>query len=562
MKKHLQTLVLLWLMSFTVIYKNVYAQAPSWAWAKSAGGTFIDYGWGCATDINGNVYITGYFNSSTITFGSTTLNNTNTNSDIFIVKYDPSGNVLWAKNAGGIDNDVGRSCATDGSGNVYVTGYFNSSSITFGSTTLTNASTSSDIFIVKYDPNGNVLWAQREGGTFSEWGYSCASDASGNVYVTGYFNSSSITFGSTVLTNANAGVADIFIVKYDSSGTILWAQRAGDIGIDYGWSCTTDVSGNVYLTGYFLSASITFGTTTLNNISTGSADIFIVKYDSSGTILWAQRAGGTNEDRGYSTATDVSGNLYVTGFFRSFTITFGSTTLTNANTGNDDIFIVKYDSIGTVLWAERAGGFADDIGYSTTTDAGGNVYITGEFQSSSITFGSTTLTNTNIGYTDVFIANYDMNGNVLWAKNAGGTGNDGGRSCATDASGNVYVTGTFYSLSIAFGSTTLTNANTINSDIFTAKLDIVTGVEENISSTKINVFPNPFSMQTVLKTDNPLRNATLTVDNCFGQTVAQIKNISGQTIVLSRDNLASGLYFVRLTQDSKLIATKKLIITD
>jgi hypothetical protein len=137
-------------------------------------------------------------------------------------------------------------------------------------------------------------------------------------------------------------------------------------------------------------------------------------------------------------------------------------------------------------------------------------------------------------------------------------------SVSADAPENVYVTGEFGSSSITFDSTTLTNSNAIYNDIFIAKLSttVTIGIEENNFIYEITVFPNPFSSQATLQTGNLLHNATLTVDNVFGQTVKQIKNISGQKIVLSRDNLVSGLYFIHLTEDNKTIATKKLIITD
>ena len=135
--------------------------------AKSAEGTYYDYGRSIAVDANGNSYVTGYFYSSTITFGLTTLTNSGVYSDIFVVKYDSSGNVVWAKNTGGTNEDKGYGIAVDAIGNSYVTGWFSSSTITFGSTTLTNSG-SDDIFVVKYDSSGNVMRAKSAGGTSND----------------------------------------------------------------------------------------------------------------------------------------------------------------------------------------------------------------------------------------------------------------------------------------------------------------------------------------------------------------------------------------------------------
>jgi len=406
-------------------------------WAKRAGGGSNAYGYGISTDADGNVLVTGSFAGS-ITFGTTTLNtNVFQNSDVFVAKYDASGNVLWAKSAGGNSIDTGSSISTDINGNVYVTGSFSSSSVTFGNITLTNAG-NHDIFIVKYDASGNVLWAKSADGTSDDRGLAVSTDAGGNVYVTGYFNSSSITFGTATLTIGGAWSGanrDVFIVKYDASGNMLWARRAGGNGREEARSISTDAGGNVYVTGFFMSSSITFGTTTLNG---GGGTVFIVKYAPNGDVLWAKAEGGTDVDLGYGISTDASGNVYVTGSFLSSSIIFGTTTLMNASISIDysDIFIVKYAPNGDVLWAISAGSTYADEGYGIATDVNGDVYVTGSFASSSITFGNTTLTNAGgvgISSPDVFVAKL---GSVITSISEGGTNNDLGFSISPNPATN------------------------------------------------------------------------------------------------------------------------------
>ncbi|MEO8086805.1 MAG: T9SS type A sorting domain-containing protein [Bacteroidota bacterium] len=432
------------------------AQVPSWLWATSPGGTSSSEARGNATstDAGGNVLVTGRFNSPSITFGSTTLTNGG-DFDFFVVKYSPSGNVEWATSAGGLAHDEGSGISTDANGNVFVTGYFDSPSITFGTTTLNNAGVR-DIFVVKYDSSGNVLWATSAGGTGSDAGYGITTDASGNVLVTGSFAIPSITFGNTTLTNA--GSLDIFVVKYDASGNVLWATRAGGTSSDVGIGISSDAGGNVAITGYFYSPSITFGNTTLTNASVGQPDIFVVKYDTSGNMVWASSAGGTGMDLGIGVSTDAGGNVILTGWFSGSSITFGNSTLISA--GSLDIFVAKYDASGNVLWAISAGGTDEEEGGAISTDAAGNVVVTGFFYSPSITFSNITLT--SAGLADIFIVKYDASGNVLWATSAGGTDDDDCRGISTDAGGNVFVTGIFYSPSITFGSTTLTNTGFIH----------------------------------------------------------------------------------------------------
>ena len=424
MKNIIFTLTILFFNSFTI-----FAQAPNFLWAQGAGSANSEYAKSTATDAAGNVYVTGIYNSPSITFGTTTLTNAGLY-DMFIVKYDASGNVLWVKGAGGTGNDYGLSIITDVTGNVYLTGWYNSPSITFGTFTLSNAAFA-DMYIVKYDASGNLIWANDAGGIGNDYGASIALDATGNVYVTGYFGSPTLTFGSTTLNSL--GLTDMFIVKYDASGNVLWANNAGGTANDYGLSTNTDMDGNVFVTGTFLSSSFSAETTSLTNA--GNTDVFVVKYNSSGALLWAKGFGGTAGDFGAISTTDMAGNLYVTGNYESPFISFGAVTITNA--GNQDIYIVKYDPSGNVLWAKSEGNTDGDFGNSITRDGLDNIYVIGWYNSLAITFGATTLNNT--GAHDMFITKYDASGNVIWAKNAGGTDDDFGANITIDALPTLYL---------------------------------------------------------------------------------------------------------------------------
>jgi len=516
--------------------KISYAQTPDWLWAKSAGGTNWDEASSVAVDDSGNTYVAGLFQSTTITFGSDTLTNAG-GGDIFLVKYAPNGNVLWAKSAGGTIDDYPYSVAVDDSGNIYVAGFFESSTLSFGSTTLTNVG-NNDIFLAKYAPNGNVLWAKRAGGTNWDEASSVAVDDSGNIYVAGYFYSPIITFGSITL--MSAGNVDIFLAKYDANGNVLWAKRAGGMSEDGAYSVAVDASGNIYMAGWFESLTITFGSTTLTNA--GWENIFLAKYDANGNVLWAKRAGGTNHDWAASVAVDTSGNIYVAGSFNSSTITFGSDTLTNA--GGYDIFLAKYAPNGNVLWAKSAGGTSYDVVISVAVDASGNIYVAGYFKSPTLTLGSTTLTNASAwGCADIFLAKYDTSGNVLWAKSAGGTYDDSANSVVVETSGNVYVAGEFQSPTITFGSTTLTNAGGRN--IFLAKLAYsfaVITTQTNVSCYAGN-------------------NGTATANAAGGGTYTYLWNTAPAQTTQTATGLAAGSYIVTVTDANGTPSTANVTIT-
>ena len=455
MKIFLKTLFFFLLAVFMFNSYPVYSQSPQWSWVKQAGGINNAEGRSIALDGSGNSLVIGHFQGS-VTFGDTTLNSLG-DWDIFVAKYDENGNVLWAEQASGIDFIGGNGIAVDGSGNSLVTGEF-FGNLTIGDTTLTSLG-GSDIFVAKYDENGNFLWAEQAGGTLHVGGFAIAVDVSGNSLVTGHFEGSAI-FGDTTLTSF--GGSDIFVAKYDGNGNLLWVEQAGGTNYEVGFGIAVDGSGNSLVTGWFMGTA-TFGNTTLTN--SGGPDIFIAKYDENGNFIWVEQAGGTDSQVGQGIAVDGSGNSLVTGWFMG-TATFGDTTLTNL--GGSDIFVAKYDENGNFIWAVQAGGINEEWGNGIAVDVSANILVTGSFLGSA-TFGDTTLT--SLGGSDIFVAKYDENGNFLWAEQAGGINNDSGYDIAVDVSGNSLVTGSFEG-SAAFGNITLTSAG--GADIFVAKIEHVT----------------------------------------------------------------------------------------
>jgi hypothetical protein len=444
----------------------------SWAWATKIGPQGYDYGSAVAAYTDGSVYVTGSF-TGTATFGSTTLTSSTGLPDMFLAKYDSNGSVLWAKNAGATMNAVGRSVAVLADGSVYVTGGF-AGKATFGSTTLTFVG-GTDIFLVKYDSDGNAVWARRAGSEWSgEEGKSVAVLADGSAYVTGSFTGSAM-FGSKTLTAVGQaslyGGEDVFLAKYDNDGNVLWATSAGGTGDEQGRSVAVLADGSAYVTGSFGTGqfgnsfggdSVAFGTTTLVS---ASYDIFLAKFDANGAVLWAKSAGGDGDDAGNSVAILADGSAYVTGAIANGDALFGSTTITAAS--GTDIFLAKYDGNGNVLWARSAGGTGNDGGYSVAARADGSACITGAATLGAL-FGSKSLSSTNETY--LFLASYDPDGNVLWARSVGGTGYDYGQSLAALADGSLYVTGVFgapFGGTTTFGTTAIAAAN--ESYIFLAK---------------------------------------------------------------------------------------------
>ncbi len=421
----------------------VEPQVPMNGWARTWGGPDYDYGYGVATDGSGNVYITGNF-KSTVDFdpGGGDPHTSNGDSDCFLSKFDSSGDFEWARTWGGYGYDRGFGVAADGSGNVYVTGGFNFN-VDFdpggGGSHTSNGDT--DVFLSKFDSSGDFKGARTWGGSSFDQGYGVAADGSGNVYVTG-------NFGGTVDfdpgggdQHTSNGFYDAFLSMFDSSGNFEWARTWGGTDYEHGYRVAADGSGNVYVTGYF-SGTVDFDPGGGDpHTSNGDEDVFLSKYDSLGNFEWAQTWGGSGPDQGYGVTVDGSGNVYITGYFRG-TVDFNPESGDpHTSNGDEDVFLSKFDSSGNFKWARTWGGSNWDMGEGVAADGSGNVYVTGNFKDT-VDFdpGNGEYLLTGGG---TFLSRFDSSGNFKWARTWGVPYWDKGCGVAADGSGNVYVMGNF-----------------------------------------------------------------------------------------------------------------------
>jgi PKD repeat protein len=459
--------------------------APSWTSSKSFGGKGEDVGNSITTDLNGNVYFTGNFKSSAITFGNFTLVNKDTSTtDVFIVKQNAAGTIVWAKSAGSGKNDVGNGITCDLNGNVLVTGGY-TDSITFGNTTLKNTGS----YLVKYDSTGNVLWAKNSKYSF---GNSVKTGLNGDVFITGGF---------------------FFVTKYDANGNLIWTNTAiPEIyyqgGFPYGGqavgnSIATDNMNNLYITGSF-ECSLSFDSIKFSSSNCcypgcgGGSNPFVIKYNNKGNVVWIKEISGgfKSSSFGYGLVTDNKGSPIVTGFIGNrFGINF--------------VFVAKYNSMGN-----RGPGSSNfDLGNAILNkneiaiDYSGATYVTGNY------FGNSLKT---------YISKIDTSGNYLWNKTVDwGAAN----SITVDPNKNIYILGSYTNSTITFDKT-LTNARGNTSDIFIAKI----GCSGASAATLTVSPPGPISL-------------------CDGDSITlrtTIKNPEWNNGVLNMDNKikTSGTYFV------------------
>ena len=366
----------------------------------------------------------------------------------------------WANSIGGINSDISYSIATDAAGSVYLTGYY-SGTIDLDPSAgvqehISNLGTR-DIFLAKYTTNGAYQWSYSFAGTGTDVSYRVAVDASGNIYIAGYFTGTlDLNAGGTLQPTlvSTAGSYDCFYAKYNSAGVLQYAKSFGGPSSDVLYDMDVVGVDEIYLIGYYYTSI----TVLLNSVSTtynsfGGADVYFGRFNSGGATSFGT-IGGTSSDVGYGIKGGA--NMYITGYFigtSDFNPSAGVTSLTASGTSSD-AFIAKYSTAASPVlsWVRQLGSGLSTYGYDITQSTSGDVYLTGIFQGT-VNFnpagtGVGAVNLTSAGGYDAFIARYFTDGTMpttaYWAKAFGGNSSDYCRGIYTDGSSNSYISGYFY----------------------------------------------------------------------------------------------------------------------
>lgn len=561
----MKNLTLILLFSFITI--STFGQTD---WAKNFGGASLDQGSDVVMDNFGNLYTTGFF-EGTVDFnpGTSVTNLSSVGArDFFIAKYDNLGQLIWAKGIGGGSHEHARSIALDASGNIFVAGDYNGlvdfdPGVGFSFQDVKGAS---DIFVAKYDPQGNFIWAKTFGGVGIESCRDMTLDAFGNLLITGvYQGTSDFDPNGGVINMTSAGQFDAFLLKLDVSGNYVWVKSIQSVNSNYINQVVVDHTGNIHVVGYFQGtadfdpSSATFSMTTI-----GDKSAFFAKYSPQGQLINAEMIGGSGFEIGKAIAVDLQDNIYITGDFRGV-VDFDPSVNSNfvTSSGIRDIFIAKYTSQGQFLWADKIGGTGDDQASAITLDNNNEAFVAGYFN------GSMTLSNaksfTSAGNTDIILGRYDTQGQLKYAICYGGGNGDEAVGLVANNNGTIYNIGWIQGVS-NFGNTTLNSAG--DRDIYLAKtlMENLTTTENPFTTeSNISIFPNPSNGQFNLKIDGfESENLTISIMDATGRILnSQIINTFGQTVYQEEFNISNqvttGLYFIRIASENSVI-TKKIFV--
>lgn len=347
-----------------------------------------------AVDLSGNVYLAGTINNAAV-----------------ILKYDSSGIALWSAKVDGTTFDRGKSVATDANGNVYLAGSTggNSSSgnIVYNAdnSTAFTFPTANAAFVVKYNSSGYAQWGVRVDSGGTDDGLSVHADASGNVYLAGYYSPASQASSAIVYNAANVssgfqfrvtsqvtGVAGAFAVKWNSSGQMQWGVSVDSTGNDYGYAITVDSSGNVYLAGS--TSAVIAKVYSANNVDSGisipaatASGVFVVKYTPSGAAIWAARIDSAGSDVCYGIAVDPNSNVYLTGIIGGTATVYNSNnTIALSLTTGSGSFLASYNSDGNSLWASTVSTGGMFTGGTISISNSGHIYISGRYSAGAIIY--------------------------------------------------------------------------------------------------------------------------------------------------------------------------------
>ncbi|MBK7849620.1 MAG: T9SS type A sorting domain-containing protein [Bacteroidetes bacterium] len=511
--------------------------AQTFQWSKSIQSEGFDEGYDLVADSAGNTYVAGQIEFDA-NFGNGIILSSAGIHDIFLAKYNPNGNLIWAKVAGGKGGDKIQSITLDGLGNLFVVGEFDDTCYWDGIMKVTNGPGVNNMFIAKYDTAGTIAWVRNisVGGFLQTRGYGVTCDEMGNVYACGATKGD--TYYDSTFLFTTAGDYDGMLVKFDPLGNFQWARRIGGTDSDKAYGVVSDHNGAVYLTGYFAGTAQFSPTVTLHG--NGHTDIFLSKFDVNGTLSWAVQAGDTGFDRAWDITKNVNGQILITGEFQSGH--FGNNMAYSK--GNLDMFLAAYDSSGNNLWVVSGGGEENDIGRGISHDTSGNVFVIGDYATTGI-FGADSVVSN--GFADVFIASYTADGsNLNWVRSFGGLGNDRGRGVGTDMTGNINVCGEFVD-SCVFDSINLIGDTLL--DIFVAK--IVPGnfcASQLFVATPINCFGEC----------NATANAVVTGHGPFTYSWSTNPVQSQATA----SGLCAGSYIVTVTDSRSCQSTAAITITN
>ena len=418
---------------------NPFPHQHTAVWGHQINSSQTDVANSMTFDAQGNAYVAGSF-SGTVDFdpgsdmhpliseGST---------DAFVYKTDHKGELVWAQRIGGPETDNGYDMTLDREGNIILTGSFHSivdfdpgpNESTLGSFG------QEDVFVLKLDPNGNFIWAQRVGGSKRDEPQGIAVDENNHIYITGYYSETAdFDPGPNIMNLISQGEEDIFIFSLTDQGELAWAKTIGGSYVDAARSIAVNANAVVVTGGFRDIADFDPGAAQQVLTSFGENDIFILQMNREGAFNWVSQFGNSGEDEGKAVIMDLTGNVFATGFY--------SDAINSSN--EEDMIVYALDPSGSSRWSKRTVNNGLDAGVAIAMQ-GDHVYVAGTFENVvDFDLGSKEIYLSSTGNSDIVVQQIDAdNGTLRWLNQFGGPNQDIACDIALAPYGKIGVTGYF-----------------------------------------------------------------------------------------------------------------------
>lgn len=490
----------------------IFLQAqPSILWEKSHGGSFDDDAF-CITRVFGNGYM--------IAGRSISPDGDRTNAlgsdDVWLLRINDNGDTLWQKSLGGTTYEV-----------PYIIRQLPDSGYIFaGKTASNNIDVSGnhgieDFWVVRTDSSANIIWQKCYGGTGIDIGAELKALSDGGFVIVGRNNSNDGNI------TGNHGSTDIWVIRLDSLGNLLWQKSLGGSSVEWGTAIIQTSDG-----GYLVGGS-TFSNNGDVSGNHGASDFWIVKLDSAGTLVWQKTYGGSANEQCMAIVENASGNFILCGY------TVSNNGDVTGNHGSDDVWLVEINNTGTLIWQKTYGGSQSDFGYHMNIMPNGNYIVCG---SSASADGDVSL---NHGDYDYWIFMIDLSGNLLWETSVGGSAEDQPHYIIPHTNGNLIVTGSTRSSDgdVSFNHSAMKDYWTV---MFHGMTTVNVPEAETASSFTI---ANENDGVRILGLQNET-DYDFTVFDISGRILAEKKS-QGNSAFIPLNNLPAGIYFLRVKDGEK-----------
>lgn len=531
---------------------QVFAQELDWV--IPFGGNSFDQGKDVTSDPWGNIYTTGYFsNQMDADAGADVFNLTsNGSNDVFLIKTSSEGEFLWAFSFGSTDDDQAMKVAVNDSGNVFVAGVFETSIdlIPGQGEYWLNAQGGTDGFIVEFDENGELIDAMVIGGPFHDRINSINIGEDQKIAVTGHF-ADQVSFGpeSDEFTITSQGYVDAFVLMLDQNLNTIWVRQVGAAYHTLGDDVTFGPDGLVYACGDFeVTIDLNTGPETWMVNTLGVWDSFVICLDEAGNFMWGNLIQSAGEEDIVGIECNQYNELFVTG-------SFGGTTevqvneeevIVLENQGGLDIYIAMIDVFGEFEWFEIIGSETDEKSHSLDVDDFGNIYLTGEFESS-VDFdpSSGTYYLYSEGLLDAFALGLNTSGDMIWCSQMGSGGNDCGYGIHGTIESDVFVTGQFSETAMVMGTDSITSQGWRDAFLWKIKESPVL-MPEIQEFDGFGIWPNPCLEVLNVRLDQLCDDVMVSLFSLSGELILIERHAHSSVLEIDLQEIPSGEYFIEI----------------